>query len=81
MNGVPMDVQLRNVASARSISRWRVLWYVARPGAAASVCGLGAYGQTIRVASTKKKFVVVTFSGIPKGATSNSKWSLCNGST
>ncbi len=63
MNGVPMDIQLRNVASARSISRRRFLWDVARTGAAASVFGLGAYGQTIRSASPAKKVVVVTFGG------------------
>jgi hypothetical protein len=36
---------------------------VARTGAAASVFGLGAYGQTIRTPSPAKKFVVVTFGG------------------
>jgi hypothetical protein len=63
MNGVPMDVQLRDVASARSISRRRFLWDVARTSAAAGVFGLGAYGQTIRTPSPAKKFVVVTFGG------------------
>ncbi len=63
MNRVSMDVQLRNVASARSISRRRFLWDVARTGATASVFGLGAYGQAIRSASSAKKLVVVTFGG------------------
>jgi hypothetical protein len=63
MDYIPMDGQLRNVASARSISRRRFLCDVARIGGAASVFGWSAYGQMIRNASPAKKFVVVTFGG------------------
>ena len=63
MDGVPMDVQLRNVASARSISRRRFLWDVTRTGVAASVFGWRANGQSIRGTTPAKKFVVVTFGG------------------
>ena len=44
MEGIPLDVQLRNAASTRSINRRRFLWDVARTGVAASIFGGSVYG-------------------------------------
>jgi hypothetical protein len=63
VNGVSADMNLRNAALQRSISRRRFLWDVARTTAGASVCSFKALGQTLRAPSPAKKLIVVTFGG------------------
>ncbi len=59
----PETTNLITIAQARSVSRRRFLWDVARTTAATSIFGLRSFGQNSRISLPARRLVVVTFGG------------------